>query len=367
MTWKKPIFKLFPYILYIIIARINYVLTVFITSQFTGNIQKYDSNISLTFCICPYPVDTEDRRDRYFITFTSWLSTSPSSKILILMPSFIFDPNNLLLPSLKDIFGSDRILFGPVLETDEDGIPFIDDWFIQGLDHSSTELICWINADIITPKGWFPRIQFLYKYFHSRNQQFGVISRRCDFNVTKEDTSFFFSHYSSGFSNFGKNHTQKLFYDKNENVFPNKSDFSEWPPNYDYFARFRAIHSIWGIDFFLLSRNSVSLNFDEIPPFHMGRYRWDPWITGWLNNNVQLTTLGNDFCTYHINHVPTIRNSKRPKVKENLEMAARNGKFLASNGEANFHFEERAFYRGNIKICDIPNYIPKENAPLIES
>lgn len=76
-----------------------------------------------------------------------------------------------------------------------------------------------------------------------------------------------------------------------------------------------------------------------------------------------LVTLGDDFCTYHINHVPTIRDTKRPKVKENLEYAARNGGYLASNGDAPYTFSGRKFCKINEQSWELPKYVPKGNAP----
>lgn len=386
----------------------------------------------LLFCICPYPLNNDiNRRDRYFVSFSSWLLTSPKTKILIMMSPTEFDPNDLLISSLEKIFGRGCIIFtSKTIESDEENIPFIDEWFINGLDYSmeaGASLVCWINADIITPKGWFPRIQFLYDHFSNRNHehqsslmfwkrnrehiQFSAISRRCDFNVSDDELSHFFSHFSSYSSD--DVWSNDYSYDPDENTFPNFNEtfVKKWPPNYDAFATKRARHSQWGIDFFLFSlsyentnklksdflsafREVFLLNIDEIPAFHMGRYRWDPWITGWILEKTPLVTLGDAFCTYHINHRPTGRHPHSPKVKENLELGARNQRFLASNKNAVFRFgkiekdeiEKELRNRNEIDVAKkrekkfeefsrffygpqeslrakLPDYVPKANAP----
>ncbi|KAK8881902.1 hypothetical protein M9Y10_044540 [Tritrichomonas musculus] len=316
----------------------------------TSKIKEYDIE-PLTIICLPYPVMTNRLRDRYLISMSSWLLTSNTTKIMILMPPYEFDPNLILLPLLESLFGKNRILFGPSLETDEDGVPYIDEWFIKGLDSvtasssSSSELLCWINADIITPNGWLQRVSYLYDYFiKKRNRQISVISRRCDFDISDDATTEFFNEVDT----YAKT--------KSNNI---------WPPDFDKIAGNRKLHSTWGIDFFLVSKEPKQINFDEIPPFHLGKYRWDPWITGWLRKNMPLITLGDDFCTYHLNHVPKGREMDDIKVKENFEEARRRGNYKVPNGLASFYLRGRYLYeKGKDEPLDkIYESIPLANAP----
>ena len=34
----------------------------------------------------------------------------------------------------------------------------------------------------------------------------------------------------------------------------------------------------------------------------MSKYKWDPWIVGWLFKQIYLIFLGSNFCVFHINH-----------------------------------------------------------------
>lgn len=297
---------------------------------------------SLVIICLPYPVSNIKKRNRYLISMSSWLQTSPTTKIMILMPPYEFDPDLILLPTLESLFGQGRILFGPSLETDENGVPFIDEWFIKGLDAVRTipaQLACWINADIITPQGWLPRILYLYDYFIKNNdQQIAVISKRCDFDIDDVRAAQVYEQIST------------------------KQNF---PPDYDQIAFNRVLHSTWGIDFFLISTEPMQINFDEIPPFHLGKYRWDPWITGWLRKNMPLITLGDDFCTYHLNHRPKRRQMEDIKVKENFEAARRNHNYNVANGMASYQLRGRYLYKKDEKepLDKIYDSIPLSNAP----
>jgi hypothetical protein len=318
----------------------------------------------VTFNVCPYPVtNNAKRRSLCFTTFSSWLLSSPSSKILIHMPPEIFDPHRELLPLLETLFGPNRLLFSRLLDTDEKGIPYIDDFFHQGFDLSASDLVCWINGDIIIPKGWFPRIRFVYERFSRVNSQFAVLCRRCDFNATLD--TFYNSvleWVSSGTTVPLTNYSFE--YRADEDCFAPGFDPRAWPPNFDALAATRALHTTWGMDCFVISKNAVDLNFDDMPPFHMGRYRWDPWIAGWLGAQVPVVTLGDDFCTYHVDHTPTLRDVSRPKVRENIEMAARCFRYLASNEDSRFYFSGRHFHEQGVARGEpIPDSIPKGNAP----
>jgi hypothetical protein len=143
------------------------------------------------------------------------------------------------------------------------------------------------------------------------------------------------------------------------------SDPSSWPPDFDAIAANRTTHTTWGIDFFLVSREPMQINFDEIPPFHMGKYRWDPWITGWLRAFMPLVTLGDDFCTYHFSHVPKNRQMDDIKVKENFEIARRTGNYNVPNGLASFSLRGRYLFQKHnpTPLAQIPDSVPPGNAP----
>jgi hypothetical protein len=135
--------------------------------------------------------------------------------------------------------------------------------------------------------------------------------------------------------------------------------------DFDAITASRMLHSTWGIDFFLVSKEPMQINFDDIPRFHRAKYRRDPWITGWLREHVPLITLGDDFCTYHMSHVPKDRQMEDVKVKENFEAARRAGGYKVPNGLASFYLRGRHLFKKNesVPLDTIPDWIPETNAP----
>jgi hypothetical protein len=115
------------------------------------------------------------------------------------------------------------------------------------------------------------------------------------------------------------------------------------------------------MDTFVVSKNVIDLNFDEMPPFHMGRYRRDLWIAGWFGSQIPVVTLSDDFCTYHIDHTPTLRDVSRP---ERIFSTLREiGDIWHRTKTLSFSLGEFFFEKGKEKGETIPNTIPKGNAP----
>ncbi|OHT16505.1 hypothetical protein TRFO_41775 [Tritrichomonas foetus] len=333
---------------------------------------------SVTFISCPFPVTTASRLSLYQLTMSSWLRT-PNSKIMITLKREEFDPLGFFTNQLEEKYGQNSLIFTDSIESDENGIPYIDDWFVKGMDKSTTDLVCWINSDIVIPDGWYDRIRFLHSFFFSKRKQFGAISRRCDFNYRINNSSNYNMYNVLMNDYLTKNHSKinksneldgmtvdyehlKENISKIENKLRSlKFSFDD---DYDEIAKDRKRHSKWGVDFFLISKKPMQLNIDEIPNFRMGRYRWDPWTTAWLNQNILLVSLGNNFCTYHVNHKPTDRRADDPLNKENFEIAGRNGKLSAGNHHAKYSLDDGKLFKYGNKLVKSDIKMRKDNAPI---
>jgi len=277
---------------------------------------------SITFCIVPYLKISKELYRTYMLSMASWLDTSNHSQILILWDENSFDTNGSLIQSLKNQYGNDRIRFLSNIEVDEDNIPYINDWFLKGFDNTNTNYICFINSDIILPLGWYTRVKYLYNFFSRQEKQHAIVSRRCDIDL-------------------------------NTNTFHlNIEDYQ------------RKTHSKWGVDFYLISLYPMHLNIDDIPPFHMGKYRWDPWITGWLNAHIDVVSFGDEFCTYHINHKPKERDMSDIKVKENFELAAKNNRYNGANHLTKYYLKKNKLCKRNGRVLTQINAKLSYNSPI---
>ena len=324
------------------------VFLMYISSPININILFYENILSsITFCFVPMPITTSTLIKRphivptYLAAFSSWLSSNSNSKILSLIPREEFDPKDLVLTYIEQTFGKDRFYFTDAensIETDNDGLPFIDDWFVKGYDYvkqnNLSDMICYINSDILIPQYWYEKTNFLYTYFKNKFP-FIVFTRRCD-------TEFVFN-------------------------FSSPYDIMKTFQNYSYEKHVskKILYSISGIDLFLLPMDSFSyLNIDEIPPFLMSKYRWDPWMVGWFLRNINIIFLGSDFCIYHVNHnyIPNLRNID-PKIDYNIIISDVNNMYSGQLDSAQLQILQNRLYNRSKFYIDLPYYFYFNNYP----
>ena len=125
---------------------------------------KYFSIDEITFISCPRPL-TPERYNSMKITYSSWLSSSPKSSIILFVNKSEFDPTGKFPEELDNLFGKGRITYAGHVRHDLNGIPYIDDWFRQGIKKSKSKYVSFINSDIPISKNWLHRVKQVYAAF----------------------------------------------------------------------------------------------------------------------------------------------------------------------------------------------------------
>lgn len=251
-------------------------------SAATNEIFTYTNNRSITFVVAPYC--TSDKF-RYFAetSMKSWTGSSNLSKILIFEN---VQPNHEELVNLSEEISSE-IAFGPQLDTDEIGLPYVDDFITKSFEYTNTDMICLINQDVVIDAYFQTRVSALYNYFASLNQQFAVVGKRCSIDMSPGKD---LESLHDAFTRTGSLDDVSIY----EN-----DEFSH--------------------DFILISKNKMELNFDDIPPFFLGMYHWDMWVVGWLSEQIPVVVLGDKCGSYHIVH-RSYSNDLKSKMRENFRL-----------------------------------------------
>ena len=230
---------------------------------------------SITFSVAPFRL-LHLWNDFTAVTLPSWLQASDNGTVLLFCNTAA-PPND------------PHVILGPHLETDECGIPYVDDWVIKTFDTADTDLICFIAVDALLASDFRQKVSLAFNYFSRQNTQFAVVGRRCE----------------SGTENI----SMKL--DTMSSV----------------------INSHYAHDFILVSRTPMHLNVDDVPPFHMGLSFWDMWLVVWLNEQIPVVSTGPECESFHDGY--NIRAEPMSKLAENAEIAHRRGKSL---GKLYFEF-----------------------------
>ena len=230
---------------------------------------------SITFSVAPFRL-LHLWNEYTQATIPSWLRTSDNVTVLLFS-------NTAAVPN------DPHVVLGPHLETDECGIPYVDDWVMKTFDAADTDLVCFIAIDAFLAPDFRQKASLAFNYFSRQNAQFAVVGRRCESDA--------------------------------ENISMKLDSMSS------------VINSHYAHDFIIVSRTPMHLNLDDVPPFHVGLSFWDMWLVVWLSEQIPVVSMGPECESFHVGH--TIRAGPVTKLAENVEMAHRRGNLL---GKLYFHF-----------------------------
>ncbi|KAK8875347.1 hypothetical protein M9Y10_005512 [Tritrichomonas musculus] len=261
---------------------------------------KYNSIDEITFISCPRPL-TPDRYNSLKVTYSSWLASSPKTSIILFTNRTEFDPTGKFPDELDKLFGKDRVKYAGSIRHDLTGVPYIDDWFRQGIKHSSSKYVCFINSDIPISGNWLHRVKQVYAVMEDKPVV--LIGQRIDFDL--EDSKF-----------------EKLRFDQKHLL----KDIDKMVEESNH-----SPHSPFGVDSFTFRIDNIPFNYEKILPFIMGRYNWDNWIVGWLNTFTDTVTFNLNPPIYHINHVRHDFNPEDSKVAVNHHFKKGNKDYFGSN------------------------------------
>jgi hypothetical protein len=245
------------------------------------------------------------------LSISSWLSCSPTSSVLLFVNRTNFDPSGKFPAEIETQFGQGRVIYAGGIRSDFSGVPYINEWFLAGIQQTPSRYVCFINSDILLSEKWLSRVKQIYRAMGAERRLI-LIGQRIDFDLDNKE--------------YGKlQFTQgKLLEDIDAMV--KRSRHSE--------------HSPYGIDSFTFNIEPMPFDPDRIPPYLMGRYNWDNWMVGWWNKICDTVTFNLDPPIYHINHVRHNFNVNDSKVAINHHLKKANKNYFGSNYDTKWQVVE---------------------------
>lgn len=273
----------------------------------------------MTFISCPRPL-TKDRYNSTKLSLSSWLAASPKTSILLFVNKTEFDPDGSLSNELSRLFGANRVRYAESTRHDLKGVPYIDDWFREGIKQSESKYVSFINTDIPLSKDWLKRVKQVYSVMGDE-KPIVMIGQRIDFDLDKNKFHQL---------RFDQEH---LLSDIDEMVLQSK----------------HSPHSPYGVDSFTFQIENLPFDSDKILPFIMGRYNWDNWIVGWLNTFADTVTFNLDPPIYHINHKRHNFNPEDSKVAVNHHFKKANKDYFGSNYDTKWEIVDQTLVKRSTK------------------
>lgn len=256
---------------------------------------------SITYITVPRPITKKKNMVRMKLAISSWLASSPKSNVILFIDREEFDKTGELPNELDQLFGEGRVQYLGSIRTDHDNVPYINDWFLQGILRSQSKYVCFINSDILLSEKWLKRVSQVYDNMEEEN--LFLIGQRIDFDL--KDKYF-----------------KELRFDQLHLL----ADIDKMVRKSNHLD-----HSPYGIDTFTFRADKPPLDPYLIPPFIMGRYNWDNWIIGYLNKICQTITFNLNPPIYHINHNRHAFNPNNSKVAINHNLKKVNKDYFGSN------------------------------------
>ena len=154
---------------------------------------------NMTFVTVPKVPKNEIEKAKYIIAFYSWLNAYPLSQIIVFGNQSEFAFNQEIIEYFDNKFRLTSafphiIQFLPQIKTNSFGIPFVNDWFIKGMKYCRTDLITFINSDIIITETWGFKINLIYKQIGNSAI---IINGRTNLDVDDEKILNFSKHLIS--------------------------------------------------------------------------------------------------------------------------------------------------------------------------
>jgi hypothetical protein len=268
-----------------------------------GRSVPFNAPSELTFISVPRAISTAEQYNRTKLAVSSWLASSPDAHVLLFLNRSEFDQHGKLPDELDSLFGPGRIHYAGPIKHDLNGIPYIDDWFRQGIRKSQSKYVCFINSDILISAKWLSRVSAVDRLFPDRSIM--MIGQRIDFDLQL-------------------NLFDALSFEP-KTLLKEIDEMVQRSPHSD--------HSPYGVDSFTFRIDHLPFDPERIPPFLMGRYNWDNWIIGYLNTISETVTFNLNPPIYHINHIRHNFDPEDDKVAVNHHTKKANKDYFGSNSD----------------------------------
>lgn len=255
------------------------------------------------------------------VAISSWLASSPKSHVILFIDRKEFDNTDQFPEELEKIFGKDRVTYIGNIRKDLHGIPYINEWFIQGVLQSRSKYMAFINADIIVSSKWLKRVKQVYSIPQLKDKPLVLMNQRIDFDLKKED------FVSISFTDYFNENNESILLNQIESMIYNSTHRN---------------HSPDGIDCFTFRKDKLPFDPTLIPPFIIGRFVWDNWLVGWLNTICDTVTFHTDPPIYHVNHIRHVNNKKDPRVAVNFNFMEANNHYLGTNTDTKWEVKNDA-------------------------
>jgi hypothetical protein len=235
---------------------------------------------TLTFISVPKPQKLTDQIEMAKIVLRVWL-TYPFTRIILYTTEAEYDPNHMVVPFVREMFGTDRLVFAGNLPGGYEGRALVREWFLHGFRQVKAGYICFLNGDIIIPPLWMNSAMAIFNAFGEAER------RRVLIYGTRTDV-----HRRPG-------------------VFWLDAAAPRWIWELtDWLGRNARGNNPYGMDVVLVHSSFNALRWTELPDFVIGMCVWDNFFMGWADKRATTVSMNFEAKMYHVDHPPNACNDQ---------------------------------------------------------
>ena len=233
----------------------------------------------LTIFTEPFAVNDETTLHQIEIAVSSWLVASPKVCVHFLHPFCLNETSycmgkmeNELITSLTNAFGKDRFKIGAAVKKKRH-IESINELFEAAEAESESDLVCYINNDIILPPNYFEYIEKAEEYFGDcKNWSLHIPRFNLNENVRK-------------------------------NISMKKVLSSSWADDLSYLVdKYKSAEAMQGYDFFMWNKEVIKFKDTRFPEMFIGRPDFEYIFTDAIREKCWFVTTYPSMTSYHMNH-----------------------------------------------------------------
>ena len=265
---------------------------------FVRNIKK------TTFVTIPKNMGNATNIYELILPFNTWLLSCPSCPVLLLGDKNKIDINDEIINFLRNKYPfADVNIYN--LSFGVDDRPLIRSWFLTGIEKTKTELVAFLNADIMVEEDFTRKLLIVHNNVKKMKEYNGHILYLTDKSFTQWRKTL---------------------------------DHVPTPSEYNDFIQITPKYGRWGADIFIFEPSKPPIDFETWPDFVVGFPAWDVCLMGNAMNdkrkNVLTVALNQFIVVFHLQHkkVWDAGKNKSKKVKQMCAYVQRLAKPICKDG-----------------------------------
>lgn len=257
----------------------------------------------LTIFTVPKPM-VGDTATRQWNALTSWFWLRPRPEVILIGGE----------DGTKSLATEFHARYEPQVERNVYGTPLVHDIFRIGERRALYQVVAYVNTDILLAQDFMRAVVACQALFPG---PFLMVGQRWDIDFI-----------------------------------PDPASFAPYDPDFRLEVLHNGrLHDHAGIDYFVFRAGS----WGPIPPFALGRYRWDNWLLWWAVHHFPTVNVSRAVLAVHQNHDYSHAPHLDAELEANNDLVTLTGGDLYRIGDCPYYLDDHLFLHSSSEVRHVPS------------